>query len=1521
MKCETYLFRVNDQELIFNSEEELARFFINNTGRIRGSKYDPFIQFSVEFKKQDEEYGKLLALGNSNPSISHVSTDFTGDQDIYANGKMSVTKAISSVIYNPDKHSNKPLVADYNEDAFLVHQRAAIEEEQGKRIDDDLWNEYKQQFRKNCENLGKWGTAIHKIAELSFKNDGKTMEEVKSEFLTSREARDLNPEILDNCFNYIANVKSKLKARHGDDCKFITELRIVGKPAAPSAAALIGRVDLIVVDKNGQAHVYDFKTSPTEYNKQNKIKGLKNAYQLAFYKEILAQMGIKTKNMQLGIIPIRMLDVDYENNTFSGINSDVILDIINKGNDMSEFYRGRRDEWANGGRFDRIKQVLQSTDLNEAIETDTLGYDKIRSIRRVAFGYDLSSKASELNFGLEETKKYKIKKNVEGEWLAKHPYSPGVFEKFKTKEEAEAKITEWFNENEGKTWTRANEMANTFNEAKNKEQTEFDYAEFRKADRNYVDWMNKLFRKYLKPEWKLNESLLPVGVMVFYNDAEKTMDILSFTDLDMNGDVKFNRASKYITGNLQSDGKMDPSTFRANQGNMELMAAMFAVNEFLGKEKLPYRINSIKCANTRKRGSKSANAAVQPNALMLSNFNQLVRLINEADPELGVVNNFIGEDPNLEFTPQIEQYTNLIQDVINDANALISSGRKAALEKQHKSLLEIMEAPKQEALATLIEMEQEIRKLFFGDTEDLSSMRELFRTEEGEILKMFYAALNDCKGLFYENRYADVSGWNLRETELLTTVQRSMMSQTRVLQQQLMQESKNTIYKRCNKELAEVMRAGSDYMQDTFSLDGAFNAYDNLIEMIDGLEPEFKIKNPYDDKSNLTETEKKYAKEFLRILNKYRYPSTNGDHESPEAAELMNSGEWFDIPLKEGGLVNKTTGNNGFFKGIKGYFEDIKNKYINPLFLQDSLDDDGLKRRNAKDPYRGQFEGYINPLAFNGDQRKNMLMNKGTSYFSRDLSDILANYVYQEVVRQEMDKNLRYVRGAIIMALGAEFDNDMRTPDMIDHLIKRYRAEIYHDNFFSDAVKPYMGAYAVFDKAMSVAMLGGNVVSTIRETATGLNLIYSRLAAGFGRESDRPTLLELSKAYAMVTAGGAAGLLVQNKIEALDRRFGVVGMAMSDLVDAYRARYSQFTDAAFNTQFGMSMLKIPDFIHRSAFLVAYMMHDGSWDAYEYNDQTGSLDYNFNKDKRFEYVKKFAKGEAIPKGQEHNISIYHMMLDAENKVREANDLEPKKFGDALDDGITTKKISTIKNLAAQILGNIDHETRPLIYRMEWGVILGKFKSYAATKLHNWSAIPTKGQAYDIMYKTDPETGKTLYLTRKIVDGQVVIGETTDPSDPDCTGQKVLAEQPYLESGMYYAFKDAWNYITKPEMRSIIADDLKNSPQKVAALKEGLWDILLILLAGIFGGSVFKLDEAKKDNKFKYDMVMAAVMNPIQDNNPVSIVNQIVDVFNVPTFSGASRVYNNFLGYITSDTPNFARTISSVGIGKVARWADN
>ena len=56
------------------------------------------------------------------------------------------------------------------------------------------------------------------------------------------------------------------KEKFGRDCKFITEIPIVSEDIAePYKAAglnsINGRIDLLIVDKNGNAHIRDFKVS------------------------------------------------------------------------------------------------------------------------------------------------------------------------------------------------------------------------------------------------------------------------------------------------------------------------------------------------------------------------------------------------------------------------------------------------------------------------------------------------------------------------------------------------------------------------------------------------------------------------------------------------------------------------------------------------------------------------------------------------------------------------------------------------------------------------------------------------------------------------------------------------------------------------------------------------------------------------------------------------------------------------------------------------------------------------------------------------------------------------------------------------------------------------------------------------------------------------------------------------------------------------------------------------------------
>ena len=96
---------------------------------------------------------------------------------------------------------------------------------------------------------------------------------------------------------------------------------------------LLGRVDLMIIDESGNAHIVDFKVSPKQYSDYNSAKELAYIYQLATYERILRSHNIKTQNTNLYVAPIQLEgfkqddsgEWNYTGVTFGGSDSLVEL--------------------------------------------------------------------------------------------------------------------------------------------------------------------------------------------------------------------------------------------------------------------------------------------------------------------------------------------------------------------------------------------------------------------------------------------------------------------------------------------------------------------------------------------------------------------------------------------------------------------------------------------------------------------------------------------------------------------------------------------------------------------------------------------------------------------------------------------------------------------------------------------------------------------------------------------------------------------------------------------------------------------------------------------------------------------------------------------------------------------------------------------------------------------------------------------------------------------------------------------
>jgi hypothetical protein len=80
---------------------------------------------------------------------------------------------------------------------------------------------------------------------------------------------ELTPELFESIKKQATDLKQKLIEKHGKKSKFYTEFGIISKELSqeikdmisPAYDSINGKIDLLVIDDFGKAHIYDFKVS------------------------------------------------------------------------------------------------------------------------------------------------------------------------------------------------------------------------------------------------------------------------------------------------------------------------------------------------------------------------------------------------------------------------------------------------------------------------------------------------------------------------------------------------------------------------------------------------------------------------------------------------------------------------------------------------------------------------------------------------------------------------------------------------------------------------------------------------------------------------------------------------------------------------------------------------------------------------------------------------------------------------------------------------------------------------------------------------------------------------------------------------------------------------------------------------------------------------------------------------------------------------------------------------------------
>ena len=301
--------------------------------------------------------------------------------------------------------------------------------------------------------------------------------------------------------NVMGTIENQLRQKHGANARFFPELKLRVKN---EMGAFVGKIDLVVLDEAGVPHIYDFKASPAEYHEFKQVKKLTFDYQLAFYKQMLAAHGFNVHNAQLGIIPIQLAQINYDDMSFGAVNFSTI-DIRNDG-----FNQAMNP--TTGYVTKNIERLIPNAELS--FQMITTKAETLSKLDKELFGYTPHDRLTISEW--EKFKQEKIYQNSSGKWSFVNILANTPNERYKaydTREQAEEAAKAYYKKITEEDIYFSEAVASEYHLAESREGAERVF-DFTKVKKQFYD---KYFSPYLERGFKLKDDLLTHGILTFYH--------------------------------------------------------------------------------------------------------------------------------------------------------------------------------------------------------------------------------------------------------------------------------------------------------------------------------------------------------------------------------------------------------------------------------------------------------------------------------------------------------------------------------------------------------------------------------------------------------------------------------------------------------------------------------------------------------------------------------------------------------------------------------------------------------------------------------------------------------------------------------------------------------------------------------------------------------------------------------------------------------------------------------------------
>lgn len=1472
------IVKIGDETKTFYSDRELDDYLYNHRETLlpmlEGKIDKTFSSIEDGVTKANVQMKEVVDFGKK---VKHAATAGTRYDPKYV--------AVTHFIQNAGLPSNwrKPIVG-WKQDQKFTYDELKEKDQltgEGQKIqaaieDDNIINN---------STAADFGTDFHSLVEKII------LGLPKEEVLTGTKLmHTFGNTFMEEMYNKAYTLVENVKAKH-EGATFYTEATVAAKELNPEIqdiirtidrnlgaeyTGIVGTIDLVVIDKEGLVHLYDWKTSVREFDDWSNSKLRHVNSQLGIYAAILEQYGLNVASLNVGALRTILDDnvkdrVKYVNVEFDGIKPIYSNELVNNAKLMIPSFRKFATENMNNVN-QNVEKVYSGMQINDDRYLQTtveafINKDTGR-VRKVQPGTPWAESGNEFYFHKDRI----VVKDGQSVVLAKN------------EEDLRAKVEAYIKELNEVRQVETALLAKNLRLVMRTRDIEGLEKISNAISTQFGKTIYNRFYKYVKQGWSLNmnEVLLANNILVFTRGSRSEVVILDNGDL--NSDIKLTKGTT-ILGNKIADRFVDDQfILKSKLGNILLMKAMIFVAEHVDYfSKVP--IENITVCSLH---GKDAISIIPP--ILLQNYEKL-RIYHR--------------DARLKYIPE------------NVFQKMETIGLRRAFdyleisEEGVKKYLNLGTAKEAET-HTLDELRDLIHEMVKYYPQLKRYSEEMSPTDPvliayGELLNAYSYLMGEYHTMRESDRGLYLNGgWNL---DGLMLVPNALANSANVRKFDLAMNAFSVrIANEFQKKVAfpwqkHMQKLSKDW--DISLTGGEWRRFKNWFEEDENgnIHSSFALKDPdthpYFQEPG-KENEKAACKFFLETINSYRSPEQQED-------------SYFNVPLIRAGLLEMLAEGQDRVTIIKELFKNWSDPIREGLL--------GASDNSMKFLKNSDVNELWNPmLGLSSEVRENAL-SKGTEYFEKNLDIILLSTMAWAVKCEAARLFLPVFNMFRVSLLVNNKNNDAKMTEIYEHLTKYIKANVFNHNIIPDSLQ---SAHKILSFAKSIVgkvALGLSFKSFFRENlSSALNATVNQLAA---KGLEGTIFSDFNKELYLDAMATMSAKLIEGQ--------GAINDIVHQLNAVFRMSdfgFSQMSETTKSNRYGLLNLtsgdlyltsSLPDFYHRNAILIMKLKTIGAWDAYSLNED-GELTYDWYKDKQFDIFQKYKKESDVPAAERQKYyaqrDLYTVSL-AEWKALGLEEWTKLEFGDPLPHALAPFQQKTLKTQADILFGNYDQESKAMITRTFLGSLFFQFKTYGYARLLTWiksgSATNVLRREPLLMINDAGHLEQMVAITNEEGTERIYkfISEVTDEE------WKTGRAQPCFE------FKGGWMEGKFSSMLNVASAIVSGDPERIKAelndsvnvynLRVAFWDTFIIsvvasLIALLFGEEkITSMSEQDWITRWSYNVLMGVT----QDGPFWEVARSMYSEGTLPLLTSMKRYMDNAYSVMMGNSRFLPTMVSTFG----------